>query len=232
MAVSDAPPPPRPRPGGRSARVVHDVLEATLEVMAERGYRGLSIEEVASRAGVNKSTVYRRWPTKPDLVRDALLRMSQSDPSPDSGSLRDDLLEFFGHRLARMSTPRGRSVASVVLLEGQDPELASVLTALKHERPSIPTAMIDRAIARGELPASIDRVLLTEALLSLYSRALWHNRPPSHLTLRRLLDLILTGARYGGCQRVTDETSARPAPSRSPRPGRNVRAPSRRAART
>ncbi len=61
----------RARPGGRSARVVRDVLRAAFELFAERGYGGLSIEEVSARAGVNKTTVYRRWPTKIDLLRAA-----------------------------------------------------------------------------------------------------------------------------------------------------------------
>ena len=75
----------RARPGGRSARVVKDVLAAALTAFAESGYAGLSVEDVAARAGVNKTTVYRRWPRKLDLVSDAIdfaIRVGRrSDPS-------------------------------------------------------------------------------------------------------------------------------------------------------
>src|SRR6187455_1103921 len=88
----------RPRTGGRSARVVSEVLSATLEAFAEQGYAGLSVEAVALRAGVNKTTIYRRWPTKADLVGAALVSLRDDDPEPpNTGSLRDDLLQVLQH---------------------------------------------------------------------------------------------------------------------------------------
>src|SRR5688572_33420223 len=85
-------PGPRPRPGGRSARVRSAVLEATLELLAERGYDGAEVPEVARRAGVHPTTVYRRWGTKSRLVGEALLERSRPlTPTPDTGSLRPDL---------------------------------------------------------------------------------------------------------------------------------------------
>src|SRR5260221_10727285 len=90
----------RPRTGGRSARVVNEVLAATLEVFAEHGYAGMSVEAVAARAGVNKTTIYRRWPAKVDLLGAALVSLRDEDPEPpDTGSLRSDLLEVL-RRLA------------------------------------------------------------------------------------------------------------------------------------
>ena len=83
----DAPPSaPQTRAGGRSARVVSTVLRTTLEVLGEHGYAGLRIEDVAAQAGVNKTTIYRRWPTRADLVIAALTalsprRRSQSRPA-------------------------------------------------------------------------------------------------------------------------------------------------------
>ena len=62
----------RARVGGRSARVVATVLRTTLEVLGQQGYAGLRIEDVAARAGVNKTTIYRRWPTKEDLIAAAI----------------------------------------------------------------------------------------------------------------------------------------------------------------
>src|SRR5688572_31365663 len=82
----------RPRPGGRSARVRAAVLAATLELLAERGYEGAELPEIARRAGVHPTTVYRRWDTKAKLVGEALLEQAATlSPTPDTGALRTDL---------------------------------------------------------------------------------------------------------------------------------------------
>ena len=78
------------RTGGRSARVVKEVLAAALTTFAEQGYARLSIESVALRAGVNKTTVYRRWPTKAELLGAAFLTLRDDEPEPpDSDAPRD-----------------------------------------------------------------------------------------------------------------------------------------------
>ena len=83
------------RPGGRSARIRQAVLDAAFAELGEKGYGGLSIEAVALRSGVAKTTVYRRWPTRDELVADALdSRSDRNEPVPDTGSLRGDLKEF------------------------------------------------------------------------------------------------------------------------------------------
>src|SRR5512132_695784 len=80
------------RPGGRSARVRAAVLRATIAELLRTGYAGLSVEAVADRAGVHKTTVYRRWGTLQQLVTDALLaHVSAKVPQPDTGTLRSDL---------------------------------------------------------------------------------------------------------------------------------------------
>src|SRR5580658_8453688 len=74
------------RPGGRSARNRAAVLDAAVELLAEASYDDLSMENIAARAGVHKTTVYRRWPTKADLVADAIRARSQAVvPLPDTG---------------------------------------------------------------------------------------------------------------------------------------------------
>src|SRR4051794_31864923 len=81
------------RPLVRGEPVVRGVLGAALEELGRRGYGALKIDDVAMRAGVNKTTVYRRWPTKEDLVRAALLSITADRfVIPDTGSLRSDLL--------------------------------------------------------------------------------------------------------------------------------------------
>ena len=93
--TSEQPGPTRSRPGGRSARVRAGVLAAARELVAEQGYEPVSIEQIAARAGVHKTTVYRRWPTKARLVMDAVEDMSaERVPVPDTGALASDLRRF------------------------------------------------------------------------------------------------------------------------------------------
>src|SRR4030095_5129663 len=81
----------RVRVGGRSARVVADVLRTTLEVLGQEGYAGLRIDDVALRAGVNKTTIYRRWPTRADLVIATLTALASPPTAIETGCLERDL---------------------------------------------------------------------------------------------------------------------------------------------
>ena len=84
-----------PRSAPRGAPVVRAVMRATFEELAEVGYGALSIDDVARRAGVNKTTVYRRWPTKEDLVTTALLALPEEYfAMPNTGTIRGDLCEI------------------------------------------------------------------------------------------------------------------------------------------
>lgn len=190
----------RPRTGGRSARVVRDVLNAVVEVFAEHGYAGVSFEEVAARAGVNKTTVYRRWPTKVELVAAALMSLRENDPeTPDSGSLREDLFVILRHYVERMSTPQGRSIGRAFIVGGAEPELASVVATLRRERPLFDRRIFERASERGELPRGTDVDLVTEALLGpIQARLHWKRQPIDDAYLTRLIDLVVTGAAAGG----------------------------------
>src|SRR5437899_12567871 len=76
----------------RSVQSHQAILEATLEIFAEEGLQGLSIEAIAERAGVGKTTIYRRWSSKEDVIKDALDLFRGEHPLPDTGNIRDDLL--------------------------------------------------------------------------------------------------------------------------------------------
>jgi AcrR family transcriptional regulator len=104
------------RPGGRSARVRQDVLAAATELLTEAGYDGLSIEAVAGRAGVHKTTVYRRWPTKADLIADALTaRSAQHVPVPDTGTFAGDLAELAESIAANIGSPVGGAMTRTLV---------------------------------------------------------------------------------------------------------------------
>src|SRR6187402_997198 len=116
---------------GRAARVVSDVLIATAEELSRVGYAALRIEDIAARSGVNKTTIYRRWPTKPELVAAALRALTQPPQAPDTGSLRGDLLAHFGI-LAELSRSHvGSGVLRTLQVERMHPELEPVRKQLR-----------------------------------------------------------------------------------------------------
>src|SRR5262245_18589755 len=86
---------PRRRTGGRSARVVATVLRTTLEVLGQQGYAGVRIDDIAARAAVNKTTIYRRWPTRADLVIAALTSLAVPPKAVETGRLEADLHAMF-----------------------------------------------------------------------------------------------------------------------------------------
>jgi len=201
------------RTGGRSARVVRDVVAAALSVFAERGYAGFSMDEVASRAGVNKTTVYRRWPTKADLVGAALFSLRDQDPElPDTGSVREDLIRILRDRVPKMVTPHRRAIMHALLMGQAEPELQKLIERMRRERPAIPALVLDRAIARGELPADVDRQVVLEALLGpLHTRAYWKREPISDRFIHSLVNLVIAGAAVSRAQPHAADFRARDA---------------------
>src|SRR6478736_4384126 len=108
---------------GRAARVVTDVLVATAEELSRVGYSALRVEDVATRSGVNKTTIYRRWPTKPDLVGAALRAVWESPEVPDTGTLRGDFLASLAKTAAFAMTPIGRGLTRVIQIERTHPKI-------------------------------------------------------------------------------------------------------------
>src|SRR5271156_7094325 len=107
------------RTGGRSARVREAILDAALSELIDGGYAALSVEAVAARAGVNKTTIYRRWPTLDDLLVEALTEWSHDAlPAQDTGNIETDLLAL-GRQLADIQNGGvGRQVVALVLTAG------------------------------------------------------------------------------------------------------------------
>lgn len=200
-ATEQAKPAPR-RIGGRSARVVTAVLKAALKQLSEKGYAGLSIEEVALAAGVNKTTIYRRWPTRCELVRAALLSIGEEGADfPDSGALPSDLAMLVREQAAFARSPRGHCLASVRLAKPLEPDLAPILR--KSTPPSLGHArqVIERAVARGELPVDTDAAFLHETLLGAVShRVLFTHHPIDDAFIQNLVSLVLHGLTNGGAQ--------------------------------
>ncbi|WP_406204230.1 TetR/AcrR family transcriptional regulator [Kitasatospora sp. NBC_01560] len=187
----------RRRPGGRAARVRQAVLTAAMEVLAEEGIARLTIAGVAARAGVNETTVYRRWGTREKLVLDAMLAGSSAGiPVPDTGAVRTDLAAFARALAEYLATPTGRSVARAAALSSDDPDLAEAWQTFWQSRLDQAGVIVTRAVERGELPADTDTALVLELLCSpLQTRAVLGHRPIEPDLPERLTSLVLDGLR-------------------------------------
>lgn len=186
-----------PKPLVRGEAVVHKILAATLGEVARAGYHGLRIEEVAALAGVNKTTIYRRWPSKQELVRDALLSITlESDHAiPDTGSLRSDLLAIARHHAEVAAKPEVQAVFRIFVAEGGDPELAAIVRSIREAFASVPREVIAAAVERGELTPDLEPSLVFEVLgAAQHWWLLFEHMPFDESLMERVIDLLLHGA--------------------------------------
>ena len=199
-----------PRSAPRGAPVVRAVIRATFEELAEVGFAALSIDDVARRAGVNKTTVYRRWPTKQDLVTTALLALpDEYFVMPDTGTIRGDLNEIASRTARIFSAVVGRAMMRILFFEGKLKELAQVEAhfAAKRQATGMP-ALLNRAIARGELPLGFDQQMLGDILLgTIVCKALADKTVLGKAFVAKLVDVVLEGLLRAGSQ--AGETGAR-----------------------
>jgi AcrR family transcriptional regulator len=191
------------RVGGRSARVVESVLGAALTELAEKGYVAMRVDDVAERAGVNKTTIYRRWPKKSDLVGAALRSLSEDDDGlPDTGSLRADLLVLLRRRVRVAANPQKRAAARVLTAELDHPEVAEIAGTVRAAFRLPWVRVVERAIERRELPHGTDAQLVVEIISSAVSTRLfrWQEKL-SDGYLRAVVELVVRGASNGGAIR-------------------------------
>jgi AcrR family transcriptional regulator len=156
------------RTGGRSARVRKTVLDAALALLLERGYDGLSVADVARAADVAETTVYRRWPTKPELAAAAIGELAAAEnPLPDTGSLEGDLTTLLTQIVELLRRPDIERVARAsVALSSDDPDQTQARMAFYRMRTAGSAQVAVRAIERGELPAEADPEAVIEQLVA------------------------------------------------------------------
>ena len=190
------------RTHGRSARVVEDVLRATLEQIGRVGYEALRVEDVATSSGVNKTTIYRRWPTKIDLVRNALSHLTQPNEQPDTGSVREDLLEILRALVKRAESPLGRGLLKMMQNEATHPEVLEVKRQVHADHVRVRGNVVERGIARGELPPDTDVDLIVELVFAPVLRRVVNALAPADETfLESAVDVVLAGARAGAARK-------------------------------
>ncbi len=175
------------------------ILDTTLAEVARVGYENLSIEEVALRAGVNKTTVYRRWPTVDVLVVDAFGTIADKYKiAPDTGSLRDDLVAFLKVFRDLCLSPTLLSLMRMHFSGGFRGKLKTVVDRLSAEGDCDALTMFEHAVGRGELPKGTDIALVRDLLLgSVQNLVLFRHQMPTDETIDRVVDIILLGAANG-----------------------------------
>lgn len=180
---------------GRGPKVRAAVLAAAIAELAEVGYADLTVEAVATRAGVHKTTVYRRWTDRETLVADALTEHVATDiPIPDTGSAEGDLRALARTLATWLASPVGGAVVTTMVTAGIT-ELKRDFIADRVERAAV---VVTRAVERGEVPAKTDPESVLKALMApLYLRLLVTAEPLSDAVADKAARAALAAARAG-----------------------------------
>jgi AcrR family transcriptional regulator len=182
------------RPGRpRSEDCDRAIEAAALDLLVEQGWAGVTMEGIALRAGVGKATVYRRWDNREDLILDSVVhRCAEHIVSPDTGSLRTDLIELY-RGLLRKFWRDGDVLRAFTAVVARDPDLADAFRrTFLDERRAAARDVLTRGIERGELAADADLELLGDV----GSALIWHRLSISGAPLdpdlpERIVNLIL-----------------------------------------
>lgn len=179
------------RPGGRTADVTRRIHEAVLELLVEGGIDACTFQNIASRAGIERSTLYRRNPDRWPMIIDAIIDFAERETAPlDTGSFRGDLSETL-HNLAKaLNGPLGPALVTVAatLQGGAAPGEGERFWAARLERLG---PMFEGAIARGELPADADwEDIFSMAAGPLYFRRFVAAKPISDDWVEKVVDEV------------------------------------------
>jgi AcrR family transcriptional regulator len=179
----------------RNVKSHHAILRATRELVREAGYARLTIEGIAAKAGVGKSTIYRWWRSKGELVVEALAEVLEARPTPDSGDTRQDLTAIVHQAMALYDEETGTRaiIAGLVSDMHHNPDFAEALRKrLIRPRRTGNREAIERAIARGDLAADTDVELLIDLLAApIAYRALITDAPITDDLANELVDRVL-----------------------------------------
>jgi AcrR family transcriptional regulator len=181
------------RPRRRSQRSEAAILDATLALLGEVGFSGLTVDGIAARAGVGKATIYRHWPGKAHLVVDAFRSRIPPMAMPDTGSLRDDLVTVVGFMVQGLGhSPLSRILPALVEASERDPELERLFKEFGAERRAILREILQRAGARGELRPGLDLELALELITGpVFARRLVIRKPLTRAYAESLVDALL-----------------------------------------
>ena len=179
----------------RSVKSERAILKATLELLGDVGFDRMSIEAVANRAGVGKTTIYRRYSSKAELVADAIESIRQDVVIPNTGNLRQDLDELIENTAQITLTPLGRqTVATIISSATSNSQFAQIYqTKYLQPRRKAFAVVIERAKTRNEIKDELDPDLVFDTMSGIMLYALIFPPETESWTeyVRRALDLLL-----------------------------------------
>lgn len=178
---------------GRRCRPEAAIFEATLALLAEHGFAGLTMDAIAARARVGKATIYRHWGSKAELVIDAFGSLVEPASVPETGSLREDLrLVVRGLVAAITRPPLARMLPPLVDAAERDARLAELHGRFTEERRRGVKGVLERAVARGQVSAGTDLDLAVDLLAGpVFYRRLISHAPLDAAVADRVVDAVL-----------------------------------------
>jgi AcrR family transcriptional regulator len=179
----------------RSDEARRKAIAAATDLIIERGAANLSIEEVAARSGVAKTTIYRHWPERASLIIDTARATFEHVTTPDTGSLRGDLEVYFNTMMrADLSGKAAKLIPCLVDAASRDPEIDMMMDRFSLERQQPVMTVVARAQERGELPRDLDRDVIVGTVVGpIVFRKVLQRRPVDTAYINKCLDVALTG---------------------------------------
>lgn len=155
------------------------VLRITSELLNESGLGGFTVDEVSRRSGVAKTTIYRHWPTRTDLIIDACSQISTTHEAPDTGSFDGDVTALLTNTAELLRTANWSSVIPSIIDEAErDPRIAEVHSRIQTGHTAPFQQIIRRAIVKGELPKNTNVAAVIASLLGPLFYRRWFSREP------------------------------------------------------
>ncbi len=193
----------------RTKALVH---EAAIAVLVEEGFTGVSIESIAQRAGVARTTIYRHWSSPAAIVIDAFDSLSEPFELEPSGDVRTDLVTVLGRLATDLPESRWASVLTALVAAAEhDPELAERKRALAESRRRATMSLIEDAARRGEIRADVDSELVAAMLAGpLFYRRLLTNEPVDRQLVETIVDVVLAGLDHRSAGAARARSAARP----------------------
>lgn len=190
-------PPEDPKPGRpRDPETDQAILRATLKLLTERGYAGMSVEGVASEARVGKTTIYRRYSSKVELVAAALGALRDDlGPLPDTGDIRSDIVEMILQmRHAVQRGPGFAMIGALLVEEARSPELLELLRErLLRPRRDEALLVLRRGVDRGEIRADVDLEVAVQAMVGAVFMRHIFGAPESRRRIEQTVDMVWNG---------------------------------------
>jgi len=169
------------------------VLHAAVALLAESGYSGATIEAVAARSGVAKSTIYRHWPNRLELINDAFHELKPPAPVPTEGDVRDRVVALLEHVARSMAGSLWSScLPALIDAAERDPECRELHSRMAHAGRQTLVDVLLGGVERGELPADTDAEVMADALAGpIFLRRLMGDEPLDPTAVRHLVEQVL-----------------------------------------